>query len=246
MGFWDRAVIVGASSGIGEAIARQLAAEGTRVVLVARRTELLREIRTQVNAAGAEMAKVVTCDVRDVEASKAAFASIVADAPVDLIVYSSGIMPQGTQDTFPTDEDVQSVETNVIGAVVWLNAAATYFQERGRGTIVGIGSVAGERGRRANPVYNATKAALAVYLESLRHRLNPYGVKVVTIKPGPVRTPMLGDRKSIIAPTAEVAAAQTLRAAKRGRKVVFIPPVMRIFSLVLKMLPSSLMERVKF
>jgi decaprenylphospho-beta-D-erythro-pentofuranosid-2-ulose 2-reductase len=244
--FWERAVIVGASSGIGEAIALQLGAEGTEVVLVARRTEALEVLATRIETLFAGRASVVTCDVRDVAAGQAAFASIVAEGAVDLIVYSSGIMPQGTHGAFPTDVDVASIETNVIGAVTWLNAAATYFSERGSGTIVGISSVAGERGRRANPVYNATKAALSTYLESLRYRLNPHGIKVVCIKPGPVQTPMMGDRKVRIAPTADSCARQVIRAAKKGRRVVYIPRLMRVVSLVLHVIPPPIMERLPF
>ena len=246
MADWSRAVIVGASSGIGKQLACQLAAAGSQVVLVARREELIREIAAEINAGRAEpLASFVTADVRDAEQSTAAFDRITAEGDFDLIVYSSGIMPKGAGKGYPTDEDVKTIETNLTGAVVWLNAAAQYFLNRGRGTIVGIGSIAGDRGRRGNPVYNATKAALATYLESLRYRLAPAGIRVVTIKPGFVRTALIGDRRVIPpAVSAEEAARLILKAARRGPRVVYVPFWWRGMAIMVKFMPAPIMQRL--
>ena len=93
------------------------------------------------------------------------------------------------------EKDQRTMEINLIGALAWLNPIAAMFQEMGAGQIVGISSVAGERGRVGNPSYNASKAALSSYLESLRNRLSRHGVNVLTVKPGFVDTDLLAGAK---------------------------------------------------
>lgn len=244
---WKAALVIGASSGIGEAISRQLACEGTNLALVARREERLKEIAAHLSrqpAAGE--VSIYSGDVRDVGASQHLFGQIVADmGGLDLVVYSSGIMPSGTADGYPTEEDIAAIETNFAGAVVWLNAAAEYFSKKRSGTIIGIGSVAGDRGRRANPVYNATKSALASYLESLRNRVAVKGVTVLTAKPGFVRTALIGYARTFPpAASPERAARDILDAARRRKRVAYVPGWWRWVALLLRLVPAPLMERL--
>src|SRR5690606_700639 len=89
--------------------------------------------------------------------------------------------------------DRKMVEVNLLGAIAWLNQAALRFERAGQGQIVGIGSIAGDRGRVGSPVYNTSKAALHTYLESLRNRLTRHGVNVLTVKPGYVDTVLLAE-----------------------------------------------------
>lgn len=184
---FETAVIVGASSGIGAELAKVLASEGCRVAVVARRLD-----RLEALAAGFP-GKIFPYahDVTHVEEIPELLQRIAKDiGGVDLFVYSSGVMPKVGLDEFNTELDQAMIDVNFTGAVAWCNAAMTRFQSTGQGTLVGIGSVAGERGRRGQPVYNATKAAFHSYLEALRNRAKP-GVKIVTIKPGPTDTEMV-------------------------------------------------------
>lgn len=243
---WNHAIVVGASSGIGEAVARKLAIEGTTVALVARRDDLLNKIAGEMNQQRPEIARAFPADVRDVVECQRLFAQITeSGVPVDLVVYSSGVMPKDSQNSFPTEDDLTAIQTNFTGAVVWLNAAAQYFQDCGSGTIIGIGSIAGDRGRRGNPVYNATKAALATYLESLRCRLVHTGVTVVTVKPGVIRTAMVGEDRTFPPPAnVNETAEHILAAAKKGRRVVYVPWWWQLIAVVLKAMPAWIMERV--
>ena len=111
-------------------------------------------------------------------------------AKFDLVIYAAGVMPEVGGHEFSFEKDKQMVDVNLLGAIAWLDQAAVRFENTKSGTIIGIGSVAGERGRQGQPVYNTTKAALATYLEALRNRLSRSGVKVVTVKPGPTETEM--------------------------------------------------------
>lgn len=244
---WRKAVVVGASSGIGEAIARHLAASGTSVALVARRTEALERICEEINAAAnARRALAFPHDVRHPDQARDLLQRIARELQgLDLIVYAAGILPRTGSQEYPTDKDVDTIATNFTGAVAWLNAAALRFTEMQSGTIIGISSVAGERGRRGNPVYNATKSALNTYLEALRCRLTSRSVTVLTAKCGWVRTPMVGDaRFPLPVATAEAAARDIVMAAAAGRRVVYVPAWWRWIVVALHAIPAPLYERL--
>ena len=243
--------MVGASSGIGEALARELGSDGVSVALVARRKTQLDVICSEINdSTGQKRAMAFGHDVRDSAHVGALFQEIAtALGGVDLVVYASGIMPTPGADEYPTSEDVAAIETNFVGAVAWLNEAAIRFSRAGRGTIVGISSVAGDRGRTKNPIYHATKAALDTYLESLRSRLARRGVKVVTVKPGYVRTALIEDLElpgpiPVLAP--DEAARQILRAAAAGKRVAYIPGWWRPVMWMVRAIPSPIFERLSF
>src|SRR5690606_17983836 len=119
------------------------------------------------------------------------FAKVEAElGDVAALYYVAGVMPAVGPDEFDTDKDVQQFETNTLGSIAWSNAAARRFVPRRRGFIVGISSVAGDRGRAKRPGYCASKAAQDVHLEALRNRLWDKGVVVTTIRPGFVDTEM--------------------------------------------------------
>jgi decaprenylphospho-beta-D-erythro-pentofuranosid-2-ulose 2-reductase len=245
---WKHAIIVGASSGMGEEIARQLATGGCRVALVARREDELRRIAESINTSGEPAALVYAHDVREYECVAALFQKIARDlGGLELIVYASGVMPAVDENEYSFAKDKEMVEVNLLGAIAWLNEAALRFQRAGAGTIVGISSVAGERGRRGMPVYCASKAALTAYLEALRNRVGRYGVKVVTIKPGPVDTPMTRDleKKPLLIPASK-AASLILAAARRGAVDAYVPGTWKWIFLILRNIPSAIFKKLNF
>lgn len=167
----QRILIVGASSGIGEALALQLAGAGKTLGLVARRQAALARVADEVVRRGGK-AVVEVSDAADPRAVEASWAILLSQmGGIDAVVYAAGVMPEVAPDEFDTAKDQQVIEINILGAVAWLNCAARHFAPLGCGVICGIGSVAGDRGRRGAPVYGASKAALHTYLESLRNRL---------------------------------------------------------------------------
>lgn len=242
-----RAIVVGASSGMGEAIARQLAADGCRVALVARRADELARIAKEIDtAAGQARANILVHDVREGEQVPALFQTLCRElGGLDLIVYAAGVMPRVAEDEYAFAKDRAMIEVNVLGAMAWLNEAAQRFATGGEGTIVGVSSVAGDRGRRGQPAYCASKAALDTYLESLRNRLRRRGVKVVTVKPGPVDTPMtrgLGRLPLMISATD--ASRRILAAARRGSVRAYVPTPWRPIMWVIRHIPSVLFNRL--
>ena len=246
------AIIVGASSGIGSALARRLAREGYQVALVGRRAEALDALCAQINAeagAGPVRARPYVHDVTQYGDVPAVFQTILRDlGHVDVVVYSAGVLLPVELSEFNFEKDRAAMETNTLGAMAWLNQAAMAFERLGRGSLVGLSSIAGERGRVGNPAYNASKAALNSYLESLRNRLTRKGVHVLTVKPGFVDTPMLHAAKAkafwVISP--EQVADETWQAIRRRRQSFFVPGRWQLVALVLRHIPSVVFRRMKF
>ena len=242
------ALVIGASSGIGAALARQLAASGARVALVARRRDKLEEVVSFINgSAGEERAFPFVHDVCDVAPAGELFQEIAGVlGGLDLVVYAAGVQHLVAFDEFDTAKDLEMLEVNLLGAVAWLNPAAERFGRLRRGTIVGIGSVAGDRGRCANPVYNTSKAGLHTYLEALRNRIGRYGVGVVTVKPGFVDTPMTEDLPGLFwLISADKAAEVILKKARRGTVTFYVPARWRVVMWVIRSIPSSIFKRLK-
>jgi short-subunit dehydrogenase len=138
------------------------------------------------------------------------------------------------------------METNTIAAMRWLGLAANEFERTGGGTLVGISSVAGDRGRPGNGAYMASKAALSSYLDSLRFRLAPRGVRVLTAKPGYVATPMLAGARTPrpLTISADRAAAAILAAVRQGKKTAYIPGYWRPIMWVVRHLPAVVVARL--
>jgi len=245
---WKHAIVVGASSGIGAAVARELGRQGCRVALVARREEELRRVADAINGAGAthDLARLYVHDVTAYDEVPRLLERICRDlGGLDLIVYAAGVMPRLAADEYTFDKDRRTLEVNVLGAVAWLNEAAQRFALARAGTIVGIASVAGDRGRRGNPVYCTSKAALATYLEALRNRVGRHGVAVVTVKPGPVDTPMSrGVERRPFVIGADDAARQILAAARRRAVVAYVPRIWQPIMFVIRHLPSRVFRHL--
>jgi short-subunit dehydrogenase len=240
------ALIVGASSGIGEELAKKMVNKGYAVALIARRKDKLDALAAQLNQGYAHpIAKVYAHDVTQHAEVPALFHTITQEMPgLSVVIYNAGIMPEVEENEYNAEKDRQIVEVNLIGAMAWLNEAAQRFQHLQRGTLVGIGSVAGDRGRRKFPAYAASKAALETYLESLRNRLAVQGVKVITIKPGPVATPMTEGLKLPLIIKAEKAAHIIADAISQGREIAYVPGIWRPIMWIIRNIPSLLFRRL--
>ena len=238
---FSHAIVVGASSGIGREIVRQLAATGTMVAALSRRAPDLEALAKEFPG----FVLPYCHDVNDFDSVPQLFQDITTDlGGLDLFVYSSGAMLKVEPEEFDFVKDRHMIEVNVLGAMAWLNLAATRFGSAGHGSIVAIGSVAGDRGRAGQPAYNTSKAALATYMEALRNRLSKKGVKVVTIKPGPVATPMIAGLGFKDPMPVEVAARKIIaKADKTGEHYLKLTHHAMFF--VIRHIPSLIFRRMK-
>jgi decaprenylphospho-beta-D-erythro-pentofuranosid-2-ulose 2-reductase len=243
----QRAIVVGASSGIGAALVRRLVREGCRVVAVARRQEALDAVcREADQGVGEPRALPLVHDVTDVAGARAAFERAVGLLDgLDVVVYCAGVMPRITEEDYDTALDKTTIDINLTGAMAWLNPAAERLKLQGGGTLVGIGSVAGDRGRRGNPAYCASKAALHTYLEALRNRLDQHGVRVVTIKPGPVDTPMTKGRDKLpLLIDADKAADRIAAALRGGPDTRYVPVAWWPIMTAVRSIPSMVFRKM--
>lgn len=246
-----RAIVVGASVGMGAALSKKLAKEGYAVALVARQKEKLNALCDEINQlAGETRALAYPHDVSNYKEVPGLLQNIVADlGGLDTFIFMAGInYPPGGNDKYNFENDRQMVEVNLIGAMAWLSPVAEMFQAAKSGQIVGIGSVAGDRGRVGNPGYNTSKAGLATYLEALRNRLTRYGVNVLTVKPGFVKTEML---KAAVGPTpfaipVEKAVDDIYNAMQKRRQSIYTPFFWQYLMLVIRHIPSFIFRRLSF
>jgi short-subunit dehydrogenase len=246
-----RGIVIGASDGIGAALARRLAREGYTLALLARRPDKLESICNEINQTFKEQrARVYVHDVAEYEKVPQLLRRIVADlGGLDLVVFVAGVnYPPGGIDKYNFENDRKMVEINLIGAMVWLTPVAEMFQAAKSGQIVGIGSVAGDRGRVGNPGYNTSKAGLATFLEALRNRLTRHGVNVLTVKPGFVQTEMV---KAAQGPTpfvisTEKAVDDIWNAMKKRKQNIYTPSIWRWIMLAIRHTPSFIFRRLSF
>lgn len=239
-------IVVGASSGIGQAMAMRLAHEARPVALLARREDELQRVCAEINAkVGANRAHAYVHDATDLESIERLFTRIEADlGEVDELHYVAGVMPAVEMDEFSTAKDELMVRINMIGCMGWVNTAARRFLPRKRGHIVGVSSVAGDRGRMDRPGYNASKSGQDTYLESIRNRLWRHGIFVTTARPGPVETPMIEGVDAPMAIPADQAARTILKARDRKRAVVYVPARWRLIMFVIRSIPSFLFRKL--
>jgi short-subunit dehydrogenase len=184
-------LITGASSGIGAAMVARYAALSWRVVLVSRRADALHEVAKSAGL-NAEHYRVLACDMREVDAWRALAASLLSEwGCPDVVIANAGISV-GVDMAIAEDYEVFSnvMTTNWLGMIATLQPFITPMRERASGALVGIASVAGIRGLAGHAAYSASKAATIKSLESLRLEMRGTGVKVVTLCPGYIATPL--------------------------------------------------------
>jgi len=244
-----RAIIVGASSGIGAALAHRLTDEGYQIALLARRGEMLEKLTNEINQKhGETRALYYIHDVSDFDSVPELFRKIMADlGGLDTFIYNAGLSRTVGLKNFNFEKDRITMEVNLMGALAWLNPVAEAFQSLQHGQIVGISSVAGERGRVGNPSYNTSKAALTCYLEALRNRLTRYGVSVLTVKPGFVQTDLIKNAKKlfwVISP--EQAAKDIYNAMRRRKQEIYTPARWRWVMFIIRNIPSFIFRKLTF
>jgi short-subunit dehydrogenase len=244
-----KVVLLGATRGMGRALARALADRGESLFLLGRDVEQLQKSASDLEVRGAA-APVGTaqCDLL----SPAGFGSALDAADEALSGFDTAIVTAGlfgTQEELEADRDLLArlLRANFANTVLLCEALRTRLLARGGGTLCVFSSVAGDRARKPVVLYGASKAGLSHYLEGLDHRYRERGLVTVTVKPGFVHTGMTeGLDAPPFAGEPDAVARTVLRAIDRGAPVVYAPPVWRLILAVVRALPRTLMRRVGF
>ncbi|MCK4792448.1 MAG: SDR family oxidoreductase, partial [Desulfobacteraceae bacterium] len=216
-------LILGGNSDIGFAIAREFARkEGANIILASRDTELLKKKARDIELRYQVKAQAVYFNATDYE-SHAEFYEKLDQKP-DGVIVAFGFLGEQEKAQRDFQEARRIVETNYIGALSILEVIAADFEIKGSGFIIGISSVAGDRGRQSNYIYGSAKGAFAIYLSGLRNRLSRSNVRVITVLPGFVRTKMTRDLKlqEILMSEPEDVAQDIFRAYRKGRDIIYV------------------------
>src|SRR5437660_1318094 len=182
-------VITGASSGLGEATARHLSAQGATVVLGARRSDRIASLAQELNRSGGRAALAVATDVTNYEQVKTLVDSAVQTyGRIDVILNNAGLMPHSPLERLKIDDWNRTIDVNLKGVLYGIAAALPYMKQQQGGQIINVSSVAGHKVRPTSAVYAATKAAVLTLSEGLRQEVKPYNIRTTVISPGAVAT----------------------------------------------------------
>lgn len=244
-----KCVVIGATKGIGRAIARILAERGDSLFLLGRDEEELERTAADLEARGAgRPVGSAHCDLLAAASIEPAVAA--ADAALggfDTVIVTAAAF--GTQEAIEADAALRDriLQANFVGTIQFCEAAKVRLLARGGGRLCVLSSVAGERGRRPVVIYGATKAGLSGYLEGLDARHYADGLRVLVVKPGFVRTTMTaGLPEPPFAGAAEAVAADVVRALDKGRAEIYTPWIWRWVMVAIRALPRGVMRKVKF
>lgn len=237
----SRAIVVGATSGIGREVALLLAENGYRVGVIGRREENLKELTSLYQGQIVGQA----ADVTDVDAARSAIESLISElGGLELIIISSGYGEINKELDFEIEHN--SINVNVVGFTFIADYAYRYFSSQDKGHIVGITSVMGLRGSCAAPAYSATKAYQINYLESLHQRARTQGKDVIItdIRPGSVNTAMMKGEGHFWISSPQRAALQIYRAIKRKKSVAYVTRRWSLIGILLRILPRCIFVRM--
>lgn len=218
-------MITGASSGIGRGLAVEIARRGARVGLVARRVEIVDEVRREIEANGGK-ALPLPADVQSEESLRAAADKLRAElGPIDILIANAGIGPTRDAAQYSAGEVSDVINVNVIGASNSVAAVVPEMVERGSGHLIVISSLAAYRGLPRSAAYCASKAAVSAFFESLRLDLEPRGIAVTIIHPGFIKTPLTSGRENQMPFLMELddAIGKMVRAIEKRRKRYSFP-----------------------
>lgn len=246
----ERILVLGATSGIAEATAKLLAKPGASFVLVSRSPEKLKPISDDLRARGAKTSELIA-DLADTDLHQ----NLIEEAQrkldgFDLVYIAYGVLEdqKNAQTDFALAE--RYLQTNFISVVSLLTLLLPIFEKQGFGSVAVISSVAGDGGRYSNYVYGASKAGLSAYLQGYRSRLSLSKVHVLTIKPGPVKTPMTEHLKKsphgLFMVSPEYVAKDIVRAIRRKKEVLYTPWYWRAIMGFARFVPERFAKRSKF
>lgn len=239
-------LIFGATSAIAQATAQRYAAQGARFYLLARNAAKLAAMAADLETRGAQFVEYDTFDAADLDQLPQYVADgLEALGSFDIVLLAHARRASLEAQESPNDALLNTFEVNTLSTIVLLEALARICEHHHYGTLAVLSSVAADFPHRSNGAYAASKAALDSYLQSLRHRLHPYGVRVVTLKPGFIDTPLTaGFHKGVLWRTPEAIAPGIVRAIEQGRNVAYLPGWWRLIGSLLRHIPEALRKRL--
>lgn len=242
----DSVLIFGATSAIATAVARLFAATGTTLFLVGRSPEKLASLRDDLLVRGAGKVETYEADLADINAHQAIIeVARQSLGTLDHVLVAYGVLGDQQASQRSVETTLHDWQINATSTIALLTLLANELERQHYGTLAVISSVAGDRGRKTNYVYGSAKAAVSAFLSGLRARLSKAGVRVVTIKPGMVDTPMTAHmKKGPLFASPERVGHDIHEAMLRGRDVVYTPWYWRYVMLIIRLIPEPIFKRL--
>jgi len=243
----ESALIFGACGGVAQALGRRLAARGARLFLVARDPARLASVAADLRVRGADLCVTATADLEDLGQHAALLeAASAALGRIDLVLIAQGALGDQAVSELDAAAAERVLRGNFVGPALLAQVAGRRLAAQRAGVLVGISSVAGDRGRQSNYVYGSAKAGFSTFLQGLRNRLHRDGVAVLTVKPGFIDTAMTAHLlKNRLYASPDAVAAIILRAAEQGRDVVYAPGFWRLVMFIIRHLPEAIFKRLR-
>lgn len=242
-----RVLIVGATSPLARYMAHEFARQGDTLLLAARDAEELERVASDVRVRFGIPVHTARFDAAAMQEHEAFWQEVVRMlGEVDGVVWVAGTM-DALEEAFREPRAVQRlIDVNFTGAASLLTLAACYFEERGKGFIAGVSSVAGDRGRGQNYPYGAAKGGFSLFLQGLRNRLSKRGVQVTTIKPGFIDTRMTWGRDKLpFLASPQRVARESVQAILRGKDIAYVPAIWWLVMLVIRAIPERVFKRMQ-
>lgn len=238
-------LVIGATSAIAQQTCRHFANNNDRFFILGRNLQHLEEVANDLRVRGAKQVDLFSADLSvSSQHSQLLQLALQKLEKIDVALIAYGALPNQKTCESSFEAAQNTIETNFTSVVSWLTHLANYFEKVEMGTIAVLSSVAGERGRKSNYVYGASKAALNTFLSGLRNRLHNSRVSVITIKLGFVDTPMTAHiHKGFLFTTSEKAGAAAFQAIINRRSIVYIPWFWRPIMGIIRNIPENIFKR---
>lgn len=239
--------VFGATSNIAEETLKNYAKDAANFYLVGRDNAKLEIVKNDLLARGAGNIQTEQCDALDWDKHESTITNADKQlGQLDLIYIAHGTLPDTEAIRNKQMEVIKEFNINCTSVISLCTIASDYFEKKGSGTIAVISSVAGERGRQSNFIYGAAKGGVSKYLEGLRNRLFEKGIKVITIKPGMVDSPMTKDMpKGLLFAKSSAVGKQIYKGINAGKDVMFVPGYWKIIMGIIKSIPESIFKKLK-
>jgi decaprenylphospho-beta-D-erythro-pentofuranosid-2-ulose 2-reductase len=239
-------VVIGASSALAYEAAKHFAHEGAEILLVGRTASKLESIASDLKVRGAGRVEMYLLDLCDLSRHQELWDQALGRlGEIDILLVAYGTLGDQRRCELSVEETLREFNNNCTSVIALLTIGANYFEQRRRGCIAVITSVAGDRGRKSNYVYGTAKAALNTFLQGLRNRLASSGVTVITIKPGLVATPMTAHmRTGFLTANAQAVGQGIYRAIVKRKEVVYLPWYWQPIMLIVKSIPERVFKRL--
>jgi len=239
-----RILVLGATSGIAEAVCRHWAERGESLFLVARNENKLATVAADMRTRGAAYVDTAVANLDDTAVHPELLAHAINSlGGLDIAFLALGVLGDQTKAERNFSEADHILRTNLVAPVSLLTWLGNYCAQRHNGTLAVLSSVAGERGRKSNYVYGSSKAGLTAFVDGLRNRIDREGVRVMTIKPGPVKTSMTAGMKGKFADV-DAVAATLVKAIDRGTDIVYVPGIWRIIMALIRSIPERIFKKL--